>query len=385
MIYLDHNATTAIRPRVVTAVLPYLTEKFGNPASVHGAGREVRRGLDEARRQVAALFGVHDSQIIFTSGGTEANHLALLGLAARNGFRGHVVTSAIEHPSVGRVVDTLEKRGMAATRLPVDDQGRLTAEKVAAALRDDTVVVSIMHANNETGVVLPVADIGAICRRAGVPFHTDTVQSVGKLPVEPARLNADMISVSAHKFGGPKGVGALVVDKRLALDPLLVGGGQERGRRSGTENLSGIIGFGTAAEVAGQSRTEMDQHLTALRVELEERLSAELPDCVIFSRDAERLPNTTALGHPGMAGETLVMSLDLAGFAVSSGSACSSGRTTPSHVLDAMGVNPELARSLIRVSLGWNTSREEVVRFAAVYVRTIKRLRSMAGPMAMAV
>ncbi len=385
MIYLDHNATTSVHPQVVSALLPYLTEKIGNPASIHGAGRDVRRGLDEARRQVAALFGVHDSQIIFTSGGTEANHLALLGIAAKTDFRGHVLTSAVEHPSVLNVCEVLEKRGMAISRLPVDGAGRLGTDAVRSALREDTVVVSIMHANNETGVLQPIAKIGAICRQAGVPFHSDTVQSVGKLPVEFDRLSTDMLSVSAHKFGGPKGVGALILDKRLSLEPLQVGGGQERGRRSGTENLSGIVGFGTAAALASQSMAETTTHLTSLQSELEERLQTQLPGCVIFGHEAQRLPNTCALGFPGMDGETLVMSLDLAGIAVSSGSACSSGRTTPSHVLKAMGVKPELAQSLVRVSMGWHTTHEEITRFVSVYVRIIKQLQSMAGPLAMAV
>lgn len=385
MIYLDHNATTAIRPEAVTALLPFLTETPGNPASVHAAGRAARRGLDEARRQVAALFTVHDSQIVFTSGGTESNHAALLGLAARADFRGRLLTSAVEHPSLLHACAVLEQRGMVVTRLPVDGSGRLAVTALRDALDGETVGVSVMHANNETGVLQPVAEIGALCRRAGVPFHVDAVQSAGKLPVGLELFAADLLSVSAHKFGGPKGVGALVVDKRFALEPLLGGGGQERGRRSGTENLSGIVGFGAAAEVARREMAREAARLAGLRDEMEGLLRDKLPELVVFSVDAERLPNTSALGLPGLDGETLVMSLDLAGFAVSSGSACSSGRSEPSHVLQAMGVDPALARSLVRVSLGWNTGPEEVSRFVRACTATVNRLKSMAGPLAMAV
>ena len=395
MIYLDHNATSPARPQVIEALLPYLAERAGNPASVHGPGRLARQGLDEARRKVGALLGVHESRVIFTSGGTEANNLALFGQTARSGFRGHLVTSVVEHPSVLRSCEVLEQRGMTVSRLPVDGLGRVDPADVDAAIQGDTVLVSIMHANNETGVIQPIERIAAICRRSGVLFHSDRAQTIGKWPLglqypgqqpgENPAAEPDMVSLSAHKFGGPKGTGALVVSNAIAMEPQLVGGGQERGHRSGTENLPGIVGFGAAAEQVMAEAAVESQAMATYRDFLETRLAEALPACVVFGQGADRLPNTTAVGCPGLDGETLVMNLDLAGFAVSSGSACSSGRAEPSPVPRAMGVSETLARSMVRISLGWNTRREEVERFAAAYIRTVKKLLRMVSTLAIAV
>ena len=383
MIYLDHNATSPVRPQVVEGMLPFFSERAGNPSSVHGAGRAARQGVDEARRRVAALLNVHDSQVIFTSGGTEANNMALFGTAAQHGFRGHVITSTVEHPSVLKACEQLQNRGMDVTWVGVDSQGCVPPDHVLSAIRPDTVLVSIMHANNETGVIQPLAEIAQCCRAASVRLHSDAIQSVGRVPVCLERLPIDMMALSAHKFGGPKGVGALVIDKRVALEPLLVGGGQERGRRSGTENLTGIVGCGLAATLAQSTLAEEGLRLRHLQRHLEEVLSAIIPDCTFFGQQAkERLPNTTALSVRGVEGETVVMNLDLDGFAVSSGSACASGRHQPSHVLTAMGCSSEVALSMVRVSLGWNTTREDVDRFVRAFARVVKRLQRMASPIA---
>lgn len=383
MIYLDHNATSPVRPQVIEKLLPYFSERAGNPSSVHGAGRAARQGLDEARRHVATLVNVHESQVVFTSGGTEANNAVLYSSAAQHSFHGHLVTSTVEHASVLYTCKRLQEHGMDLTQVAVDRHGCVRPEDVLAAIREDTVLVSIIHANNETGVIQPVAEIGHACRKRAVPLHSDTVQSIGKIPVDFEKLGVDFLSLSAHKFGGPKGVGALVVDKHRPLNPLLSGGGQERGRRSGTENLPGIVGCGMAATLVQTAQEGENLRLKALQLYLEESIQSALPDCVIFGQHAkERLPNTTALGICGIDGETVVMSMDLDGFALSSGSACASGRTQPSHVPTAMGYPANLALSMIRVSLGWNTTQEEVERFVRTFTRTIKRLQRLASPIA---
>lgn len=378
MIYLDHNATSPARPQVIEGMLPFFAERAGNPSSVHRAGRAARQGLDVARRRVAALLDVHESQVIFTSGGTEANNTVLFGCAARHGFRGHLLMSAVEHPSVLQACERLQRYGMDLTLVAVDHNGCVSPEEVLSAIRSDTILVSIMHANNETGVMQPVTEIGRACRQASVPLHSDAVQSVGKVPLRFEDLDVDFLSLSAHKFGGPKGVGALIIDKHAQVNALLVGGGQERGRRSGTENLPGIVGCGIAAELAQSVLEEENQRLRNLQHYLEQSIQAAIPECVIFGQNAEkRLPNTTALGVHGIDGETVVMNLDLDGFALSSGSACASGRNQHSHVLVAMGCVTDLMLSMVRVSLGWNTTQEAVERFVVCFTQIIKRLQSL--------
>ncbi|MBF0584733.1 MAG: cysteine desulfurase [Magnetococcales bacterium] len=382
MIYLDHNATSPLRPQVLEAMVPFFTEGFGNPSSVHGSGRRARQGLDEARRRVAALLEVHESQIVFTSGGTESNNMAIFGQAARHKFRGHLVTSTVEHPAVLQVYERLQHYGMGVTLVGVDHNGCLHPEEVRAALQPDTVLLSLIHANNETGVIQPLAAISEACRadHPNLVIHTDAVQSVGKIAVRFAELGVDMLSLSAHKWGGPKGVGALVMDKHLAIDPWLLGGGQERGRRSGTENLPGIVGCGMVAESLQQTLTAEMERLQPMQRYLEQRLREGLPGSHILGQQAAaRLPNTTAWVMDGIQGETVVINLDLGGFAVSSGSACGSGRSHPSHVPMAMGIPAELAASMVRISLGWNTTQEEVERFVTAFVQVIKRLQQLSG------
>ncbi|NGZ06806.1 MAG: cysteine desulfurase [Magnetococcales bacterium] len=376
MIYLDHNASSPPRPEVIAAMLATLQRIEGNPSSVHGPGRAARHTLDDARRAVAKWMQIHDNRILFTSGGTEANHLALFGLAEACHFSGRIITSAIEHPSVLKPLEKLQQRGMHVTQLPVDGQGRIDPEALHSALTPDTRLVSIMAANNETGVLQPLAEIGAICRAHPVPWHCDATQWVGKLPLAVDALGVDLLTLSAHKMGGPKGCGALVVTPALSLAPQLLGGGQERGRRSGTENLSGIAGFGALAARLSATMDLESQTMTALQQRLEEGILKTLPDAVILGAGAARLPNTTALTLRRIDGETLVMTLDLAGFAISSGAACSSGKNTPSHVPLAMGLDPETSRSMVRISLGWDTTETAVDAFISAFKRSVDRLRN---------
>ncbi|MBF0182299.1 MAG: cysteine desulfurase [Magnetococcales bacterium] len=375
MIYLDHNATSPPRPGVADAVRAALAGTMGNPASVHGPGRAARQKLDEARRQVAGLMDVHESRIVFTSGGTESNHLALFGMAMANDLRGTIVVSGVEHPSVLLTCTRLAELGMTIHTLPVDGTGRVDPQTVRDAIDTRTLLVSVMAANNETGVLQPIREIGAICREKEIPLHVDATQWAGKLPMDEEQLPADLLTLSGHKFGGPKGAGALIVASGISLIAQLTGGGQERGRRSGTENLPGIAGFGVAAsEVSKQLPTETTA-ITRLREHLEHRLLEVIPDARIFGQEAPRLPNTTAVGIRGVDGETLVMALDLAGCAISSGSACASGKTTPSHVLLAMGEESAYIQGAVRVSLGWNTDIHAVDSFITAIKRSVDRLR----------
>ncbi|MBF0214263.1 MAG: cysteine desulfurase [Magnetococcales bacterium] len=375
MIYLDHNATSPPRPEVAEAMMNALHRAHGNPSSVHGPGRAARQILDEARRAVARLVQVHDSRVVFTSGGTESNHLAILGVLDRATAPGTVITSAVEHPSVLQPCDQLARRGFRVIRLPVDESGLIRPADLQEALDPSTRLVSIMAANNETGVLQPVAEIGALCRAAGVPFHCDATQWAGKLPLQADAFQADLLTLSAHKFGGPKGCGALIVAASLRLAPQLLGGGQERGRRSGTENLPGIAGFGAAASLIASKVDSEAATITALRQKMEQGLLKTIPDAVILGAKAPRLPNTTALALPGVDGETLVMTLDLAGFAISAGAACSSGKNTPSHVPLAMGLDHELTRSVTRISLGWDSTEHAVDLFIQAFHRSVDRLR----------
>ncbi|GAB6067646.1 cysteine desulfurase NifS [Methylothermus subterraneus] len=362
MIYLDHNATTPLDERVVEAMLPFLRTGYGNPSALHRLGRLARDAVEQARAQVAALVGAHPSQVVFTSGGTEANNLALKGWVQAHPGKA-IAVSAIEHASVSEAADWLEQRGVAVYRLPVDGSGCVRVEGLEElSARAPLGLVSCMLANNETGVLQPVAELAQIAQDKGICLHTDAVQAVGRVPVDFQALGVQMLSLSAHKIYGPKGVGALVVERSLALQPLLHGGGQEFGLRAGTENVAGIVGFGKAAELARAELYARTEHLSALRARLEAGL-AELPGVVIFGQQAERLPNTVFLGVPGIDGEMLVMALDREKIACSSGSSCSSGSGQPSPVLLAMGVEPTLAKSAIRVSLGKDNTETDVARF----------------------
>jgi len=361
--YLDWNATAPLRPEARAAMLAAL-DLPGNPSSVHGPGRQARGLMDQARAAVAALIGVKPAQLVFTSGGTEADVLALIGTG-----RKAVLLSGIEHDAVRRTAP-----GDAVT-LPVGPDGVLDLNILDAKLAEvaSPALVSVMAANNETGVIQPIAEIARIAHAHGALFHCDAVQLAGRQPLDMAGLGIDLLTLSAHKIGGPKGVGALALREGLGLAPLIPGGGQESRRRGGTENLPGIAGFGAAAQSAEAAMAEEGARIRALRDAMEAALKSALPDLVIFGETAPRIPNTSLIGHPGLKAETVVMAMDLAGVAVSAGAACSSGKVERSAVLDAMGVDPALAGSAIRISLGWTTTPEEVDRCIAAYCAIARR------------
>ena len=370
--YLDYNATSPLRDEVRAAVIDALS-LTGNPSSVHEEGRNARAAIESARAKVAKLAGARPEDVIFTSGGTEANALAL---SPQRGEAWHCYVSAVEHPSVlagGRFhPETM-------TLIPVTPDGVIDLEILASELAKHHLggwrpLVSLMAANNETGVIQPVAEAAKIVKDTGGLFHTDAVQAAGRMKLDLAALGADMVSLSAHKIGGPKGVGALVVREGVSVEPLLKGGGQERRRRAGTENVPGIVGFGVAAELASADLSRVDG-IEALRDELEAKVLSLAPDAVVLSAGIKRLPNTSCIAVPGAKAETLVIGLDLAGVAVSSGSACSSGKVEASHVLAAMGVAPELAQGAIRISLGFATKRDDIENFLEAFGQLIKRMR----------
>lgn len=370
-VYLDNNATTFLDPQVVEAMLPYLTELHGNPSSVHRFGRASRTAVDQAREQVAALVGAHPSQVIFTGGGTEANNLALKGVAAMI-TPGRLAVSAIEHASLMGPAGALARKGWGLDTIGVAENGCVNGDTVREVLGPSTRLVSVMAANNETGAIQDIAAVSGLAREAGALVHTDAVQAAGKVAVDFAASGAHLMSLSAHKLYGPKGVGALVVDKAVELEPLLHGGGQERGLRGGTENVAGLVGFGAAAMLALEKMKARSQRLQDLRMRMEAGLR-RIPGLVIFAEESPRLPNTVQFGLMGIDGETLVLELDRLGFAVSSGSACASGSTEPSHVLVAMGVKRDLARGAVRVSLGKDNTEGDVDAFCEALVTALNR------------
>lgn len=370
-VYLDHNATTPVAAEAIEAMLPYLGVCFGNPSSPHRFGREASRALARAREQVAALVGVHPCQVIFTSGGTEANNLAIRG----SGGSAAIIVSAIEHPSVIVPAQVLAQAGRTVAYAPVDNSGRVDLAALEALLsaHDGVDLVSVMLANNETGVVQDIACIAAMARRFGALVHTDAAQAAGRMALDFAGLGVALMTLSSQKIYGPKGAGALIVDRRIDIEPILYGGGHERGLRAGTENVPAIVGFGVAAELARQRLTERRDRLVSLRQYLDDGLR-RLPGVVFFASDTERLPNTTCLAIPGIDGETLAMILSEQGFACSSGSACSSGGREPSHVLTAMGVPAELAVCALRISLGDTNDRHDVDALLVALETLIERL-----------
>ena len=378
MVYIDHNATTPLDERVLEAMLPWLKGQFGNPSSIHAMGREARTALDTAREQVAQLVNAHPSQVIFTSGGTEANNSALKGVALRS-LQGRIAISAVEHASVAAPAAALKRFGWQCDVIGVDGNGVCKADALEQSLQADTHMVSVMWANNETGTVQPVGALAASCRERGILFHTDAVQAAGKLAVDFPASGAHLMSLSAHKLYGPKGVGALIVDKAVDIEPLLHGGGQEKGRRGGTENLAAIVGFGRAAELAHIELEARRRHLLGLKGLFEERLSRDLPQAVVFAGEAERLPNTVFMAVPGIEGQTLIMALDQQGIAVSSGSACGSEHTEPSSVLKAMGVDTDLALGAIRISLGKDNTEGDIDALTGCLVSQVKQLQRLAA------
>jgi len=377
-IYLDSNATTPVRPEVVAAMLPVYTEDYGNPSSIHWFGQHAKALMDDARAQVARLINAETSEIVFVSGGTEADNLAIRGIAESQKSKGrHIITSSIEHHAVLHTCRDLEKQGYEITWLGVSADGLVDPEDVRRAIRPDTILISIMHANNEIGTIQPIEEIGKIAEAADVYFHSDGVQSTGKIPVDVKKLKVDLYSVSAHKIHGPKGVGALFVKKGSVLKPQLTGGGHERNRRSGTENVAGIVGFGVAAKLAREGLGSDMTRVKELRERLESGLKKNIDLIRINAENAPRLPNTSNIMVDYAEGEGLVISLDLKGIAVSTGSACSSGSLEPSHVLTAIGKTPDEAHGSLRFSLNSMNTVQDVDYVVEVLPRIVDRLREL--------
>ena len=379
-VYFDHSATTSVDPRVVEAMLPFLYEKYGNPSSIHSFGRETKVALEEAREAVAEFLKVRAADIYFTSGGTESDNLAIKGVAYELKHKGnHIITSKIEHHAVLHSCEALEKEGFEITYLNPDKYGMVHPESVEKAITKNTILISIMHANNEVGTINPIEEIGKIAQSKGIIFHTDAVQTFGKLPLNLSKLPIDLMAISGHKIYGPKGIGALYIRKGVRLAQLMHGGGHERNRRAGTENIPGIIGLAKAVELRKQSFKKENELVKKLRVRLAEGIAKEIPRAILNGHPEQRLAGHLNLSFQGIEGEALLLSLDLKGIAASSGSACTSGSIDPSHVLLAMGVKPELARSSIRFSLGKDNTEEDVDYTLQILPEIVNRLRSMSA------
>ena len=377
VVYLDNNATTAVAPEVLDAVMPFLTDRYGNPSSMHTFGGNVAHDLGRAREQVAALLGADPSEIIFTSCGTESDTTAIRSPLECSPDKRHVVTSRVEHPAVRALCRSLGERGYRVTELSVDSDGMLDLAEVGAALTPGTAVVSIMHANNETGVIFPVERIAEMCRTRGIPFHTDAVQAVGKIPLDMGRNAIDMLSLSGHKLHAPKGVGVLYVRKGTRFAPWLTGGHQEDGRRAGTENIASIIGLGKACELALAALDEENSQVKTLRDRLEQEILTRVPHARLNGHKEFRLPNTTNISFAFVEGEAILLDLDQAGICASSGSACTSGSLQPSHVLSAMGVPLSYKQGAIRFSLSRYNTNEDIDCVVEALPRIIERLRQI--------
>jgi cysteine desulfurase len=379
MIYLDHNATTPVDPRVFDAMKPYLTESYGNPSSVYRAGQDVRKAVEDAREMLARLLNAEPREIIFTSGGTESDNTSVKGLALNRGS-GHIVTSTIEHPAVLKVVEWLEKQGFAATYVPVGSDGVIDPDGVKNAIRRDTIIISVMHANNEVGTIQPIEEIASIAHEKGIVFHTDAVQTVGKLPIDVKKMGIDLLSLSAHKLYGPKGTGILYVRKGTRFDPCVHGGHQEWGKRGGTENVAGIVGLGKAAEIAQAQMAGESERVGDLRDRLEAGLAERISDILFNGHREKRLFNTASVCIKYVEGEAMLLNLDMRhGIAASSGSACTSGSLEPSHVLLAMGIPAEIAHGSLRFSLGRGTTRDEIDKVIEVLPPIVEKLRAMSA------
>ena len=377
MIYLDHAATTPMRPEILDVMRTYFLERFGNPSSLHAYGLEARKAIEDAREQIAHTIGATPPEIVFTSGGTESDNMALRGvLRAGSGESDHIITSAIEHPAVLETCKFLERLGHEVTYVSVDVDGRINPSEVEEAIQDNTRLISIMHANNEIGSIQPIAEVGAIAASHGVYMHTDAVQSVGKIPVDVAALNVDMLSISSHKIYGPKGVGCLYVRKGTRLKPLIFGGGHERGLRSGTENVSGIVGFSEAMRLASEDFAD-NVRIQRLRDELIDAVLREIPYTRLNGGKERRLPNNANFSFSYIEGESLVLRLNAKGIAGSTGSACSSKKLEPSHVLLAIGLDPVDAHGSLRLTLGRETTEADVQYVNEVLPEIVDQLRQM--------
>ncbi|HEX4966843.1 MAG TPA: cysteine desulfurase family protein [Thermoanaerobaculia bacterium] len=374
-VYFDNNATTPLHPRVRTAMLPWFGERHGNPSSLHRFGQAARNAVEEAREKVAALLGARPPEVVFTASGTEANNAVLFHCFPRGGGRGHLVISAFEHPSIREAAARLEKEGVEVTRVSPAGDGVVPAAEIVRALRPETRLVALMLANNELGTLQPVAEVAAACRERGIPMLCDAVQAVGKIPVNAADLGVDYLVLGAHKFHGPLGAAALWMRKGVELTGYLVGGSQERRRRAGTENVPALVGLGEAALVAQEEMEPRGRHLAALRDRFESALAHRMPDALFHCQASPRLPNTSHVAFPGAEGESLLIRLDLAGFAVSTGSACSSGAVEPSKTLLAIGLSPDEALSSLRISFGLFNTAEEVDAFLDAVEREVGALR----------
>src|SRR6266567_303384 len=386
-VYLDFNATTPVQPEVLDAMLPYFSGEFGNAASIHTFGQKARAGVEMAREQVAALIGARPQEIVFTSGGTESDNHAIFGIVSSSftSFTSstsltsppHIITTAIEHEAVLNACQALEKEGERVTYLPTDSQGQIDLDELRRAIRPETVLITIMHANNELGTVQPLEDIGRIAAEADIYFHTDAVQSAGKIPIDVNALQVDLLSLSGHKLYAPKGIGALYVRGGTRLRQLLYGGHHQRGFRPGTENVAAIVGFGKAAEISRKSLAADAQRMSFLRDMLQHGLVQRVPQSRVNGGEAPRTPNTTNLLFPGVEGEALLIALDLKGLACSTGAACSSGAIEPSHVLTAIGLPPEEARASLRFSLGRHTTEADVDFALRVVPAAVAQLREL--------
>ncbi len=381
IVYMDHAATTPVDPRVLEAMLPYFSEKFGNASSIYSLGREARQAIEEARRTVAEILHAKPEEIIFTSCGSESDNLAIRGVAFAQRHRGkgnHIITSPIEHHAVGHTVEQLEKYfGFEVTYVPVDKYGVVDPDDVGRAIRDDTILITIMYANNEVGTIEPIAEIGKIARKKGIPFHTDAVQAAGALSLNVDELNVDLMSLSGHKFYAPKGIGILYVRKGTPLLPMQTGGGHEHNRRAGTENVPYIVGIATALKIAYEEFESSNSHVKRLRDRLIQGILERIPDAYLTGHPTNRLPNNASFIFKNAEGESILLGLDLKGVCASSGSACTSGSLEPSHVLLAMGIPPEDAHGSIRLTLGRENTDEDVDYVLEVLPPIVQRLREM--------
>ncbi|KZX15945.1 cysteine desulfurase IscS [Methanobrevibacter cuticularis] len=380
MIYMDHAATAPVRKEVLEAMEPYFTKYFGNPSTFYTVGREAKKAMEESREKVAELIGANPEEIIFTTGGTQSDNIAIKGIVLKNKNKGnHIITSQIEHPAVIETCKYLEKNGFEVTYLPVYEEGIIKIEDLKEAITDKTILITIMHVNNEIGTIQPIAEIGKIAKENKIKFHTDAVQSVGKIPVDVNELNVDLLSMSGHKIYGPKGIGALYIRKRTRLEPILHGGGQEKDLNPGTENVSGIVGLGKACEIAKEELEYNQKYLTKLRDMLIEGILSNIEESYLNGDLINKVPGTANFHFVGIEGEGLVLLLDGKGIAASTGSACSSKKLEASHVLKAIGLEDVDSHGSLRLTLGSENTEEEVTKVIQATEEAVKRLRSMSS------
>ena len=377
-VYLDNAATTALSPKVLEKMMPYLTDTYGNASSPHSFGQVARIGVEHAREQVARAINADPSEIVFTGCGTESDNTVLFGVAERYAKKGdHIITTNVEHHAILHSCAALEKKGIKVTYLPVDKDGLVTPEQVRDAITDKTILVSVMFANNEVGTIMPIPEIAAVCHEKGVLFHTDAVQAAGHVPIDVKAMGIDMLSISGHKFHGPKGVGVLYERKGIRLPSYIIGGEQEKGRRAGTENVAGIVGLGEALELAVTNMSETSARMTRMRDRLIEGIEATIPEVKLNGHRTKRLPNNVNFSIKYIEGESILLMLDMAGIAASSGSACTSGSLDPSHVLLALGLTHEVAHGSVRMTLGDNTTDEDIDYVLETLPKVAHRLRAM--------